>query len=144
MASTLRFASFDEVLAALDGVTDPVPTSGPVVAHCAASVTCSVAGYPSLKPAWFRATIGRLVKRRFLRRGTMSHDTGAGLPGEPPISGEMPLGTARAELRAAIARFLAHDGALAPHPVFGDCSKAEYERLHAMHIADHLGALGGA
>ena len=42
---------------------------------------------------------------------------------------------------APIAAFTAHDGPLKPHPVYGDCTKEEFARLHAMHVADHLSAL---
>ena len=84
-----------------------------------------------------RATVGRLVKRWFLARGAMKHDTFAPLPGAAELP-DARLADARAALIAAIARFRAHRGALAPRPVYGVCTVAEYERLHALHVADHL------
>lgn len=144
MNTALHLTSFDALLPALDRVRGSEPGAGAVLAHCAHSIECSLTGYPSLRPAWFRATIGRLVKRRFLARGEMKHDTSAGLPGLPPIGGDTPVTAAVERLRAAIAAFRNHGGPLAPHPVYGDCDKSEYEQLHAMHVADHLTALSTA
>lgn len=104
--------------------------------HCAESIACSVDGYPLLKAAIIRGTIGTLVKRRFLARGAMRHDITAPVPGSvapPPRA----LDDARASLRAAIERFRAHTGPLAPHPVYGRCTAADYEALHAIHFLDH-------
>lgn len=132
--------SFDHVLEIV-GADLPAAKRGWTTAqhldHCAASIAASLDGYPALKPAIVRGTIGKLVKRRFLARGAMSHDTNAPLPGgAPPVARE--LAEARAALTAAIARFRQHVGPLAPHPVYGRCTADEYERLHAIHVADHL------
>jgi hypothetical protein len=108
--------------------------------HCADSIVASMVGYPQLKPAIVRGTIGKLLKRRFLARGAMKHDTAAPLPGGTvPISRE--VAEARAALEAAIERFRKHVGPLAPHPFYGDCTAEEYEQLHAIHVADHLRSL---
>jgi hypothetical protein len=139
-----RFSSLRDVdthLAALDpGTALPGAwTLAQAFAHCADSIEGSLRGYPKLKPAIVRWTIGPIVKRRFLARGAMKHNLAAPLPGaEAPADGEAAAAIAR--LRTTIARFAAHDGPLSPHPVYGACTKAEYDALHAMHIADHLGA----
>lgn len=111
--------------------------------HCAASIAASVDGYPALKPLVIRVTIGAIVKRRFLRAGAMRHDTHAPLPGGAPPPPRA-LADAVASVVAAIERFRSHAGPLAPHPVYGRCSAADYERLHAIHVADHLRAIRGA
>ena len=132
--------TFDEVLAAIAGELPAATgrwTTAHHLDHCAASVVASLDGYPAQKPWLVRVTIGRLVKRRFLARGRMSHDTFAPLPGGQELP-DRPLADARAALVAAIARFRGAHGALAPHPVYGACTAAEYERLHAIHVADHL------
>jgi hypothetical protein len=116
--------------------------AGPALAHCAESIECSLIGFPMVRSWLFRATIGAIVKRKFLRAGAMRHDTGAGLPGQPRISGDVAAGEALARLRKAVVAFRGHPGEYAPHPVYGDCTRNEYERLHAMHLADHLAALG--
>lgn len=138
--------SFEDVLAAIGG--DLPAAAGPRTTaqhldHCAASIVASLDGYPALKPWIVRATIGALVKRRFLAARRMTHDTAAPLPGGHALP-DRPLADARAALVAAIARFRGHGGPLAPHPVYGACTAAEYETLHAIHVADHLRAVHGA
>lgn len=137
---------FDDVLAAIAGPLPDAPgawTTAQHLDHCADSIAASVDGYPALKPLIIRVTIGAIVKRRFLRAGAMRHDTHAPLPGGAPPPPRA-LDDARASLRAAIERFRGHTGPLAPHPVYGRCSAADYQRLHAIHVADHLRAIRGA
>lgn len=137
---TGKLLTFDDVLEEIEGDLPRAPgerTTAQHLDHCAASVAASLDGYATLKPWIVRATIGKLVKRRFLSRGAMLHDTAAPLPGGSTLP-DRPLPEARAALVAAIARFRAHGGPTKPHPVYGDCSKAEYEALHSMHVADHL------
>ena len=113
-------------------------TLAQALGHCAQSIEYSMTGYPALRSGLFRATIGRLVKRRFLRAGRMSHDRAAPVPGAPELGADLSLDDARARLRGAIAAFRAYSGALAPHLAYGPCSKDEYGVLHALHIEDHL------
>ena len=138
--------SFDDVLAAIAAALPPAAgpwSTAQHLDHCAASIAASIDGYPALKPALVRATIGKLVKRRFLAAGAMRHDTHAPLPGGAPPP-PRDLVDAVASLTAAIERFRGHAGPLAPHPVYGRCTAAEYERLHAIHVADHLRTIRGA
>ena len=44
-------------------------------------------------------------------------------------------------LLATIERFERFDRELAPHFVFDKLTKHDFDRLHAMHIADHLSAI---
>ena len=122
----------------------PGPTTGfslpQALAHCAQSIEYSIAGYPALRSGLFRATIGPLVKRRFLRAGRMSHDRAAPVPGAPALPPELSLDDARTRLRAAIAAFRAHAGPLAPHLAYGTCTKDDYAALHVLHVEDHLRA----
>ncbi len=138
----MRFASFADVRAALDRLDLGATPAGAAraLAHCAQSIELSQTGYPRLKPWLFRATVGRLAKRTFLRRGFMAHDTGAAIAGADDV-GDVPVGEAIARLRQAIDRF-AGGGEPQPHLAYGPCTRAEYERLHAMHIANHWTALG--
>lgn len=106
--------------------------------HCAQSIDASRLGYPKLKPALVRKTIGKLVLRRFFANGAMSHDKQSPVPGADDIAADGALGDALAVLERSIEAFLAHQGPLEPHFVFDVLSKDDYERLHAMHLADHL------
>ncbi|MFF5185274.1 DUF1569 domain-containing protein [Streptomyces sp. NPDC000345] len=109
--------------------------------HCAQTVRYSVTGYPRLKPALFRATAGALAKRVFLSRGATRHALDAELDGAPPLDPGLPAAEAAARLADAVALFSAHTGPHALHPAYGRCTHDEYERLHAMHLAEHLPGL---
>jgi len=145
--STLRCTTFSDVLAALDALPLTTPEAAPqrftpaqAVVHCAQSIEYSMTGYPRLRSALFRATVGPLVKRKFLRAGSMTHDLAAPIAGAPAVPADADLASALARLRAAIAGFRCFDGALLPHLAYGACSRSEYEALHSMHVADHLRA----
>lgn len=144
--------SFDDVersLVALASRPPPAPTGrafllGQALAHCALSIRCSLDGYPQPRSALFRATLGRIGLRKFLRQGFMTHDRAAKIPGTKCIASDVTFEDGAAALREVIAAFRAHEGALAPHLAFGPLPRDVYERVHAMHIADHLSAFDGA
>ena len=109
-----------------------------VLVHCAQAIEYSMAGFPRPRSRLVQVTLGRAVKVRFLRRGSMNHNRQAPIPGAPPL----PEGLAREEglarLEHAVRAFEAYQGPLAPHFTYGPATREEYEALHAMHIADHL------
>jgi hypothetical protein len=113
-------------------------TMGRALAHCAQSIEYSMTGYPKLKSRLFRATIGPLVKRKFLKAARMSHDCGNPIPGAPRLTNDIALEDGRTRVRAAIEAFRAHDGRLAPHFAYGACTKDEYAVLQLLHLEDHL------
>ncbi len=121
-----------------------IDTKGPwslhqIMVHCRQSVDYSLDGFPKLRPALIRKTIGSWVGQRFLRRGHLGHRTDASIPGAPEVDR---VGDGRRAITALIAsleRFAAADqAATKPHFIFGELSKEEYERLHVLHVADHL------
>lgn len=147
MSKTPTMTTWQQVHAGLDALerADRAEVPGPwtlpqVLVHCAQSIEYSLEGYPRPRSALFRATIGRIAKRKFLSQGYMSHGLDAAIPGAPAL--ESPnLRAALERLRRAIARFeAAEPSALKPHLAYGPCDKREYEALHAMHLADHLAA----
>ncbi|MEM7254169.1 MAG: DUF1569 domain-containing protein [Pseudomonadota bacterium] len=113
-------------------------TPGQVLAHCAQSIQYSVSGFPENKPAWLQKTIGRLVARRFLRRGAMSHNLEQPIPGAPALN-DVSLAEGVDSIRDAIAAFR-EARQLAPHFVFGELTPEDYEQMQAMHFADHFEA----
>jgi hypothetical protein len=136
----MQLRTFDEVLAQLPAVEKADrPGLGWALAHCAQSLEFSVNGFPTQKPAWFQKTIGRVVLGRFLKKGAMSHDVDAPIPGAADVDRSTPLADGAARLRAAIALFRGHSGELKPHVVYGTVDRAGYEAVHSMHIANHLG-----
>lgn len=116
-------------------------TPAQILEHCAQSIEYSVRGFPQNKGSIFHATLGRLVSRKFLAQGFMRHSLDAPIPGAPEPEAKN-LEAAQARLLAAVAEFRAAQE-LAPHFAFGKLSRAEFEKLHAFHIADHLGAFEG-
>lgn len=122
---------------------DSVWSLSQTLQHCAQTVEYSTTGYPRLKPALYRRTVGAVAKRVFLARGAMRHPLGAEIDGAPPLDPAVPVGDALDRLGAAVARFAAH-GTPEPHPAYGACTHAEMAALHGMHLAEHLpGAVTG-
>lgn len=60
----------------------------------------------------------------------------AGAPALPDAAADPQAALAR--LRAALAAFIAFEGALAPHFAYGALDKQEYALAHALHVRDHL------
>ncbi|HVZ36798.1 MAG TPA: DUF1569 domain-containing protein [Polyangiaceae bacterium] len=115
-----------------------------VLVHCAQSIEYSLTGYPKPRNALVQATVGRMAKHHFLGRGALSHDRTAPIPGAPEIPAHVTRAEALARLTRAVDQFEAFAGPYAPHFTFGSASKAEYELLHAFHLADHLSAFPAA
>jgi len=108
-----------------------------VLYHAAQSIHGSIDGYPQLKPAWFRASLGGAAFAVFSSRGRMSHSLDEPVPGMPSLPEGLALGPAIDYVLQALDRFDKHAGPLAPHFAYGALSKAEYARAHLMHLANH-------
>ena len=138
-------ATFTERLATVRG-SHAAPHRGwtlaHAIAHCAQSIECSMTSYPKLRSGLFRATIGPVVKRKFIRAGKMTHDVTAPIEGAAAIDAGIPLGAACDRAATALRWFADFDGALAPHLAYGRCTKLEYAELHLLHFEDHARAFG--
>lgn len=138
-----RFASIDAALNTLAQSKTAAPRLtgawdlAHVLHHTAQCIEFSMAGFPALKPAWFRATIGSYAFALFNSRGAMSHDLGEPIPGAPAIAQGQPLIPAVDHAIAALRAFDAHTGALQPHFAYGTLDKPAYTRAHLMHLANH-------
>lgn len=108
-----------------------------VLHHAAQSVEYSLQGFPSPKPAWFRATVGPAAFSVFSARGRMSHALDEPIPGAPAIARGQPVEPAVDRAIAALQAFEAHAGPLAPHFAYGALDKPSYTRAHLMHLANH-------
>ena len=112
--------------------------------HCAQSIEYSLTGYPKNKNLLFRKTIGKIVLGTFLSRGYMSHNLADPIPGAPALPDPSPTYTTGLErLQGAISSFLASSSPVAPHFVYGEVSHIDYNKIHAMHIANHLNIFEG-
>lgn len=70
----------------------------------------------------------------------MSHNLAEPIPGAPALDARTDSAAAVARLQRAIQEFQGTTAPLRPHFAYGDLSKPEYERAHAMHLANHFSA----
>ncbi|NCT84897.1 MAG: DUF1569 domain-containing protein [Comamonadaceae bacterium] len=108
-----------------------------VLQHLAQSIEYSMQGFPALKGAWFRSTIGSAAFALFNARGVMSHDLAEPIPGAPALEASLALKAAVNRLLAAMDAFAQFNGKLRPHFAYGELTKPQYERAHLMHLANH-------
>ena len=110
-------AAFDSVDSALRRVAQlesrPLRSSGAwdvphVLHHVAQSIEYSMNGFPRLKPAWFRASLGRAAFALFSWRGRMRHGLDQPIPGAPDIAQGLPLPAAIAHAVLALRTFERH------------------------------------
>lgn len=136
--------ALDQLTGLLDSLDPNLRSDGWTLAqalsHCAQSVEYSLSGYPRLRSGLFRATIGPIVKRKFIRAGQMKHDLTAPVAGAPDLPASLGFEESRTRLRDALRAFADHEGPLAPHLAYGRCTKDEYATLHLLHLQDHLRA----
>lgn len=141
----VKLQSLEEARAELERVEwwamkAPGPWSiGQMLVHCAQSLEYALSGFPENKSRLFRATVGKAALATFLLRGQLSHDLGAAIPGAPALE-PIEVEPALTRLYAAIDAFRAADH-FAEHFAYGAVDKARYDRVQAMHIADHLSSL---
>lgn len=109
--------------------------------HCAQSVDYSIDGYPELKPAWFRHSLGPVVFDVFAARGGMRHPLNEAIPGAPSLDEPAQLAAALERLQMATQRFADYQGPLQPHFAYGDLDHTEYALAHVMHLYNHLGLI---
>jgi hypothetical protein len=109
--------------------------------HCAQSIDYSMDGYPELKAAWFRHSLGVAAFSVFASRGAMRHPLNQPIPGAPGLDAPSDPALALARLQGAFARFAGHTGALQPHFAYGQLSHAEYAQAHVLHLYNHLSLL---
>jgi hypothetical protein len=143
----LVFGTLADALRELERLTNAVALSpaanwtwSKTLLHCAQSIDYSMSGYPEMKPALFQHTAGSLAFRYFKSRGRMSHNLLEAIPGGATLDANAATALAVAGLRTSIDNFQKFTGPLQPHFAYGDLTKAEYEKAHAMHIANHLSA----
>ena len=111
--------------------------------HCAQSVEYSLTGFPKQRPKIIQNTVGKIIFEKFGSQGYMSHDRNDPIPDASPIEKEGDLQAAFDRVRKAISDFQNHNIAYQPHFMYGNLSKADYEKAHYLHLADHLTGMKG-
>ena len=147
MDRRLEFRSMDDALRELDRLTQAASLKSSAVwtwpqtlTHCAQSIEYSMTGFPKGNSALFQRTVGAAAFSVFSWRGRMSHDLAEPIPGAPPLEAGIDAAAAAARLRRAVQDFRDSTEPLRPHFAYGELTKAEYEKAHAMHLANHLSA----
>lgn len=108
-----------------------------VLQHLAQSIEFSMQGFPALKGAWFRSSVGSAAFAVFNARGAMSHNLEEPIPGAPALDASEALKISVNRLLAAMDAFAQFKGTLRPHFAYGELTKPQYERAHLMHLANH-------
>ncbi|MGE8496311.1 MAG: DUF1569 domain-containing protein [Pseudomonas sp.] len=137
----LSIAGAEELLRTLEGqsltsLKGWSPTE--VFNHCAQSIEYSIIGYPQLKPAWFRSSVGPLAFSVFSARGAMRHPLDEAIPGAAALDEPASQSLALIRLQKAFADFAAHQGELRPHFAYGALSHADYAEAHVLHLYNHM------
>ncbi|PKA17722.1 DUF1569 domain-containing protein [Leptospira haakeii] len=141
----LQFSNFSEVNTELEKILlskTIIPygewSPSQILLHCAQSIYYSIKGYPENKSEVFQNTLGKIAFWNFSRKGKMSHDLNAPIPGADVLQSGVSISDSVLELKKAISAFSNYTGEFAPHFAYGKLTKQEYELAHAMHIANHL------
>lgn len=112
-----------------------------ILNHAAQSIEYSMKGYPELRSPFFRYTVGKIAISVFLSRGFMSHGLNDPIPGAPELEKNTSLEQAFQRIYRAIDTFQKFEGELKPHLAYDTLAKEDYDKAHAMHIANHLSSL---
>jgi hypothetical protein len=109
-----------------------------VFVHCAQSVDYSVTGYPKHNTALFKNSIGKIAFSAFSAKRKMRHNLAEEIPGAESIANSSDVASALNQLKKSLISFDAFSGELQAHFAYGELTKAEYEKAHAMHFLNHL------
>lgn len=113
-----------------------------VLSHLAQSIEYSMTGYPALKPAWFRHTVGPVALAAFETAGAMRHNLAEPIPGAPGLAATGNVAEALERLLTALTTFREWQAPLQPHFAYGTLSREDYAAAHLMHIRNHLQEMG--
>jgi hypothetical protein len=142
----LTFAHLNDVMPEVDRLMAGYSRSGnwslgQVCHHLSSTIRYSIEGWPGRYSWLLRRTIGPRIGRHILCRGKMPD--GIRLKGEwRMIPGEGLDDRAEAEaLRAALRFYAGWPEPFPEHPIFGPLTRDQWDRLHCVHAAHHLGCL---
>lgn len=135
LAALIESLSDKEMSLKIDGAW----SIGMVLSHCAQSIQYSMQGYPEMKSAFFRGTVGSLVFSIFSLRGKMSHGLEEPIPGSSNLDSKILFAAGKTELLNAIQLFSAQNAEdLKPHFAYGALDKVDYDMAHTLHIKNHF------
>ncbi len=112
-----------------------------IIVHCTQTIEYSMIGYPKQKNIIIQYTVGKMAISHFLKKGKMSHNLKAPVPGAPSIQENGNVSQAIEHLINTIDSFNAFDQKLKPHLLFGKLTKNQYDKYFTLHIKDHFSEL---
>ena len=140
----LHFATLDEFLADLDRLSRGYVAHGKwnlsqICNPCAYFAEGPIKGFDFKVPWFIRVTLGKYLKWKFLREGTMK-------PGTPTPQKVLPQpdedeATAVARLRSAMIALWEAPEPWHVSPFFGPTTREEWQKIHLGHASLHLGFL---
>ncbi len=139
---TLDYASLEDVLADADRLSSGSVkvlgnwSAGQIFRHLASAYNGSIDGFTMTFP-WYLSLMAKLFKNKLINgpmpAGFKLPSNGARQMEPPPTSTEQGL----AELRRAVER-LQREPHRARHPMFGDLTRDEYNKIHLHHANLHM------
>lgn len=112
---------------------------GKVFSHCAQSIEYSMNGFPEMKPAVFRGTVGKLAFSIFSLREKMSHGLEDPIPGAADLENTIEYKLGLNRLLQSIDLFQKLESSqLKPHFAYGELDKEEFDLAHTLHIKNHF------
>lgn len=142
---TLRFNHLADVMSEVDcllavGYTTVGRwTLGQVCQHMALGLRHSTEGFPTPTPWLLRRIVGPIAWRRISRTGRLP--VGFKAPDYLTPKADLDDRAEAEALRAALSIVGKDSNYIAEHPVFGRFSHADWEHMHCIHCAHHLGFL---
>jgi hypothetical protein len=145
MRAILTFSSLNDALRRIEEFSKHglEPKSGhwslyKTLNHGAQSIEFSLQGYPAHKSSLFKQTAGKLALHIFLAKGSMSHDISMPIPDAPNIESDGDAMQGFTRLETAVQSFWNHQGAFKEHFAYGKLTKEQYDKIQALHLANHL------
>jgi hypothetical protein len=145
MPSILSFSSLDEALRRIEDFSKNglEAKNGnwslyKTLSHGAQSIEFSLQGYPAHKSSLFKNTAGKLALHLFLAKGAMAHDITMPIPDAPSIESDGDAMQGFTRLEAAVQNFWNHQGSYKEHFAYGKLTKEQYDKIQALHLANHL------
>lgn len=105
--------------------------------HLTQSVQGAYLGYPQLRSAWFRHSVGPLAFTAFKAAGRMQHPLDEMIPGMPALQAGLDPAMALQGLIDALEQFTAA-AKLQPHFAYGELNTTDFACAHRLHIEAHL------
>ncbi len=138
------FQSLDEIIAFVESLPPDTQITSQgewnatqVLSHLHQSIGYSMFGFPEQKSTLFQNTFGALAFHVFSAKKAMTHNLAEHFPGGHKLANHSNPHQELRRLSGMLKEFKGRSK-LAPHFVFGELTKAEYERIHLYHINDHF------